>query len=110
MDSEIQKQDGAQEVRRSSLHEVLACPFCGETWCSIRNAGNNGVLRQVYCRDVDCGARGPARPSEDHAIAAWNNRRPIEAALKLLEASEQPFYEACKMLRQANDQAQRPHD
>ena len=54
--------------------KIKACPFCGETWCSLRNAGNNGVLRQVYCRDVDCGVRGPARPSEDHAIAAWNNR------------------------------------
>ena len=53
---------------------IKACPFCGEEWCSTRNAGNNGVLRQVYCRDADCGARGPARPSEDHAICAWNNR------------------------------------
>lgn len=65
------ERDGTGGIGSSKL---LACPFCGETWCSVRNAGNNGVLRQVYCRDVDCGARGPARPSEQHAIVAWNNR------------------------------------
>lgn len=63
--------EGGEAIRPRDL---LACPFCGNKWCSIRNAGAKGVLRQVYCRDVDCGARGPARPSEDHAIAAWNNR------------------------------------
>lgn len=57
-----------------NTQKIQACPFCGEQWCSLRNAGNNGVMRQVYCRDADCGARGPIRPSEDHAIAAWNNR------------------------------------
>ena len=54
--------------------KAKACPFCGNEWASLRNAGNNGVLRQVYCREVDCGARGPIRPSDDHAVAAWNNR------------------------------------
>lgn len=73
-------------ARCPSQQRMVSCPFCGNDWCSIRNAGNKGVLRQVYCRDVDCGARGPERPSDYHAIAAWNNR---EANDKLCDGRDE---------------------
>ena len=72
------------------------CPFCGNEWCSLRSAGSRGVFRQVYCRDADCGARGPERPSEDHAIAAWNNRT-AHAETKLELRREREKWEKLRM-------------
>ncbi len=71
------------EPTQPSQIAIEACPFCGEALCSIRNVGKDEVFRQVYCRDVDCGARGPSRPSEQHAIVAWNNRAIDKATAEL---------------------------
>lgn len=54
----------------------INCPFCGERQCFIQRGwedyGPQKPITWVQCRA--CDARGPTKPTEMDAIAAWNHR------------------------------------
>lgn len=55
--------------------------------CTHYNFDGNSALRHVVCHS--CGERGPVRPTEAEAIAAWNQRAPAPSLLNgLREARE----------------------
>lgn len=56
------------------MNKPLPCPFCGNEHISLRFIDSKQIMRVAYCRDVDCGARGPARLDDEWAMTAWNNR------------------------------------
>ena len=77
--------------RTNHIEELRACP---NPWCehsdpvvelTLRYMGDNSP-RRVEC---ECGMRGPAKPSEAEAIAAWNKRpTPTDSAYQHQAAQE----------------------
>lgn len=64
------------------MSEPIKCPFCGMTIMNIRNRG--GVLPFA----VECGkcqAMTKYFATEEEAIAAWNQRKPVERIIERLE-------------------------
>ena len=68
--------------------ELLNCPFCKEE-LEIVGKGhyfahktNNGCILQHLCFEID----------DDEAVAAWNNRKPVEDVLERLEKKIQPLH------------------
>lgn len=75
--------------------KILRCPFCGseplqETGENILADGSVEEFECVHCKE--CGACIEADTKEE-AIAAWNNRKPIDLIVGNLE------YEANEILR-----------
>lgn len=71
--------------------ELISCPFCGAV--RVFGATDNGYGRYyVWCDE--CNAQGPARLTEEKAIAAWNARcePPVEdldaIAARLIDTHE----------------------
>jgi Lar family restriction alleviation protein len=58
----------------------LRCPFCGSDDIEMTSA--IGGFQQMICKRAFCRARGPHKPGDTDAIAAWNRRstpwRPID--------------------------------
>lgn len=59
--------------------ELKPCPFCGteQTSCARNgefsfNAVPGGWV--VMCENLSCCAEGPARPTKEEAVRAWNQR------------------------------------
>ena len=74
MNPEIQKEDGAHEAGRSSLHEVLACPFCGAIPKPPRDISEPSYAGKWW--QIQCPKCGAWRSGETPAVVAmkWNTR------------------------------------
>ena len=97
--------------------ELKPCAHCGgEAYIDDDTMGHSVVC----CKNIECRAQGPFRPTDDEAIAAWNTRtsdaeitrltealRAAEEREKALREAGNPFVFAvthCKAI------GKRPHD
>ena len=61
--------------------KLRECPFCGGEAFEYYS-GNQFEICEVVCKECGCRSK---RKTEDEAIAAWNNRKPMDRIVEQLE-------------------------
>ena len=56
------------------MTELKNCPFCGDNNVKPYNLLGQDTDYAVACCNIDCGAEGPDKDTEEAAIKAWNTR------------------------------------
>ena len=71
------------------MEELKRCPFCGgEAWLREFTGLNKSINYYVECGYIECAVSPETAIFEtpEEAVAAWNNRKPVEDVLEQLEA------------------------
>ena len=71
--------------------ELKNCPFCGDNNVKPYNLLVRDTDYAVACCNIDCGAEGPDKDTEDAAIKAWNTRADTEDDAQLNARKEKIF-------------------
>lgn len=64
--------------------KLLNCPFCGGEAELIKRKSNFPYIHGVWC--IGCKCRTSFEKSEEIAIEKWNNRKPVDDVLELIES------------------------
>ncbi len=58
-------------------YKLKDCPFCGSPYAStpeMKSYYNSYTGRQYFVECMNCGATSCHKPTEEHAVKAWNKR------------------------------------
>ena len=72
------------------MTELKNCPFCGDNNVKPYNLLGRDTDYVVACCNIDCGAEGPDKDTEEAAIKAWNTR-----VHKVCKCTDQCGYDYC---------------
>ena len=70
------------------MKELKKCPFCGgEAWLREFTDLNKSINYYVECGYIECAVSPETAIFEtpEEAVAAWNNRKPVDDVLERLE-------------------------